>query len=133
MEYLANLVLIGIYIMLEIKFDEQIISNTQAIVSRILVHSFWQNTARLVFICGIIWNQPMPQNIIALHTFLLYTMFYWFVFDSIFASGVLNQKPWYLGTTSKIDRFFPKWSHFIVWNLKLVSLAYLIYFFIITY
>ncbi len=134
MEYLGNLVIIGIYVLLEVKFDEQIKSSLiDNKTANKLMHSFWQNAGRLVLICAIIWNQPMEKDIIALHTFLLYTLFYWLLFDSIFAKGVLKQAPWYLGETSKIDKFFPKWLHFIVWNLKILALAYLIYFFIITY
>lgn len=137
MEYLGNLIIIGIYVLLEVKFDEQIRATlfpfkAQREATK-LMHSFWQNAGRLILIIAIIWNQPMEKDIIALHTFLLYTLFYWVLFDSVFAKGVLKQNPWYLGTTSRIDKLFPKWSHFMVWNLKILGLAYLIYFFIITY
>lgn len=124
MEYLGNLIIIGIYLMLEVKFDEQIraelgtIDSYKIRLGNKLIHSIWQNLGRGVLICGIIWNQPMETELIALATFLMYALFYWVVFDSVFAIGVLKKKPWFLGTTSRIDRVFPKWVHLPVWVLK---------------
>ena len=126
MEYLGNLVIIGIFMMLEVKFYEQIRVEVRAIDSREgtvatkLMHSIWQNLGRGLVILAIIWNQPMDNQIIALATFCMYTLFYYVGFDTVFAAGVLKQKPWYLGTTSIPDKWFPKWSHIPVWILKWV-------------
>ena len=124
MEYLGNLILVGVYFMIESKYDEQIRAecgtwSAEAIKrGNNLMHSIWQNLGRFVFICAIIWSQPMNTQIIALATFLMYSFFYWAGFDTVFAIGVLKQKPWYLGDTSRIDRWFPKWTHLWIWLLK---------------
>lgn len=123
MDYLGNLVVIGIFLMLEMKFDEQIralLMRNEATrqIATSLMHSFWQNAGRGMIIIAIIWNQPMDNQIIALATFFMYSSFYYVGFDSVFAAGVLKQKPWFLGTTSWPDKIFPKWSHVPVWILK---------------
>lgn len=127
MEYLQYLVLIGIYMMCELKFDEEaraMISNKD--VGTKVIHSKWQLFMRGIFICGILWATE-PEYHEALPVFLTYTLFYWLFFDSIYAMAVLKQKPWYLGTTSDIDSKFPKWSHVPVWALKIVGLGASIY------
>lgn len=127
MEYLGNLVIIGIYFMVELKFDEQIraeLWRTEcASAGTKLMHSFWQNAGRAVLIIAIVWNQPQPNELIVYASALMYVLFYWVGFDSVFAVGVLKQKPWFLGTTSKIDKLFPKWTHLPVWVLKLAAFA----------
>lgn len=126
MEYLGNLVIIGIFMMLEVKFDEQIRAELGTLdawrtkVGTKLMHSIWQNLGRGLVILAIIWNQPMDNQIIALATFCMYTLFYYAGFDTVFAKGVLKQNPWYLGTTAIPDKWFPKWSHIYVWILKWV-------------
>lgn len=133
MQYLGNLVIIGIYFMLELKFDEQIRAELGGLdawrikVGTKLMHSIWQFLGRFILIVAIVWNQPMDTEIIALATFLMYSLFYWVGFDTVFAPGVLKQKPWYLGKTSRPDKWFPKWSHFYVWILKWAAFAGSVY------
>ena len=121
MEYLGNLVIIGIAVMLEVKFDEQIRANVSVWTSSKLMHSIWQNLGRVILVMAIVWNQPNDPQIIAVATGLMYGLFYWVMFDTVFAKGVMNQKVWYLGTSSAPDKWFPKWSHPYVWGLKLVA------------
>jgi len=122
MEYIQNLVLIGIYFMLELKFDEDIRYKVRdSAVATSLMHSFWQNAGRAMMIFGILWNQQNPTQLIALATLTMYVLWYWWAFDSLFAVGVLNKKPWFLGTTSWPDKIFPKWSHFYVWAIKFLA------------
>jgi len=129
MDYLGNLIIIGIYVMLEVKFDEQIGAELNGLPKTKvrLQHSVWQNAGRGLVILAIIWNQPMNNQIIALSTFCMYTTWYWALFDSVFARGVLKKPPWFLGSTSRIDRFFPMWSHIPIWVAKWLAFGASVY------
>ena len=127
MGYIGNLVILGIYMMLEIKFDEQIRASLKWKAEEEatkLMHSFWQTAGRFVVIIAIIWNgDNEPNHMIALAALVMYIIFYSVTFDTIFAAGVLKENPWFLGTTSIPDKLVPVKFHLAVWILKLIALA----------
>jgi len=130
MDYIGYLVFIVMFVLTEAKYDEQIRSLIDDhFVGNKLIHSKWQLAMRGILIMAIIWAQDGGKGTmeIFIATFCMYTFFYWWFFDTIAALS-LHKPPWYLGTTSKVDKKFPGSLHIAVWIVKLGAAAISIYY-----